>query len=867
MREIGDSIQDRFRIRFAIRLALRESSYGFRRIGVFMGSIALGVAALVSVHSFRADIARSVQDEADVLMGGNARFSHDRPMPPPIAAVIDSLRETGAGLARVTTTMSMVSAPRSMEVRLLQVRALDKGYPFYGDVTTSPVNRWGAHLDPDRALVDPAILTQFGIQVGDTLVLGLSRLEIAGTVNGLPTDLAYQTAIGPRVHISQATLERSGLLANDGLARFEILLQLPDIEDRRGIRERYQDVLQVESVNYSLAEEQAERLSNGVRYLARFLGLVGLGALLLGGVGVASAINVYIREKRQAIAVLRCLGAGQATAFVAYLIQAAMLGLLGAMAGVAIGVLVQQQLPTLLGNIMPVVVTTRFSPTSALAGLGIGLWVSLIFALIPLLNIREIPPLAALRHDFEERNQRWDRAKLLAYGLLGLSIVGLCVIEAPNAEIGLGFALALALAGGLIVLVGSGLRLVARRYVPASSSYPVRQGVSNLFRPQNQTVSVMLALGLGAFLIGLITDVGGNIQGDLTRSFSTGRANMLLFDVQPDQVDGVSGLLPEATRQYLEATPLVSSRIVSINGRSVEDLLDEPTSDESPRRFALGREYRNTYRERLGVAEEVLAGEWWDDAQVPGDSGLQRTDGLAHVSLEEGIADALRVTLGDTITWDVSGIRIPSIVLSLRRVDWNQLEPNFYAIFEPGVLEQAPQTVVILAQVHNDAQRARVQRELIERYPNVSALDFSRVQEVIENVLVRVRQAVGFLGIFTVLAGAIVLIGSLATSRVQRMREGALLKTLGAKRAQVLTVLFAEYFALGLVATGSGLILALGTGTILVPWIFEITYSPQIGALSLIWLGVVGITVGVGFLGSIDLIQRPPLPVLRQTPE
>ena len=174
---------------------------------------------------------------------------------------------------------------------------------------------------------------------------------------------------------------------------------------------------------------------------------------------------------------------------------------------------------------------------------------------------------------------------------------------------------------------------------------------------------------------------------------------------------------------------------------------------------------------------------------------------------------------------------------------------------------------MILAQVHNDAQRAAVQRELIERYPNVSALDFSRVQEVIENVLVRVRQAVGFLGIFTVLAGAIVLMGSLVTSRVQRMREGALLKTLGAKRAQVLTVLFAEYFVLGLVATGSGLILALGTGTILVPWIFEITYSPQIGALSLIWLGVVGITVGVGFLGSIDLIQRPPLPVLRQAPE
>ena len=280
------------------------------------------------------------------------------------------------------------------------------------------------------------------------------------------------------------------------------------------------------------------------------------------------------------------------------------------------------------------------------------------------------------------------------YVILGVSVVGLCIIEAPDAEIGLGFAGALAVAGGLIVVVGWRLSLAAKKYFPASSAYPIRQGVSNLFRPQNQTLSVTLALGLGAFLIGVITDVGGNIRHDLTLSFGTGRANVLLFDVQRDQVDGVRGLLPEDTRQSVDATPLVSSRIVSINGRSAEDLRDEPNSDESPRRFALRREYRNTYRERLGSAEELVAGQWWDNAPTSEQNGLVSPGVLARVSLEEGIADALRVTLGDTITWDVSGIDIPSIVVSLRRVDWNQLEPNFYAIFEPGILEQAPQTIV-----------------------------------------------------------------------------------------------------------------------------------------------------------------------------
>jgi putative ABC transport system permease protein len=853
------------RPRFALRLALRESRYGFRRIGVYMGSITLGVAALVSIHSFRDDFARSVQEEADVLMGANARLSDDEPFTPEIAAIVDSLENAGVAAARVTTASSMVLAPGSGSVRLLQVRALGPGYPFYGGVVTHPGGRWGAHLEAGQVLVDPAVLTQLEVAVGDTIVVGRERLRIAATVDDLPTDIAYQAAIGPRVHISQETLARSGLIGFGSLARYEIYLRLPDLAERRAVRERHGEAFRTDGVRYRLAEEQAQSLANGVRFLGRFLALVGLAALLLGGVGVASAIHVYIREKRTSIAVLRCIGAGQSTAFLAYLIQAAGLGLLGAGAGAVLGVALQAVMPVVLAGVLPVEVSTRLSIPSIVAGLGIGVWIALVFAVIPLLQVRDVPPLAAIRQDFEAPRRPLDPVRLIAYGVLALSILGLCTWEAPEPGLGMAFAAALAVAGGAIAGVGWGLGRATRRFFPARASYPIRQGVSNLFRPQNQTISVTLALGFGTFIIGTIVQVEGSLRDDLALSLGSGQPNLLFFDIQSDQLEGVVALLPDGVDA--EVSPLVISRIAAINGRTPDDLRANTDRDQRPDAWALRREYRNTYRSHLGRAETLVRGRWWDD--TPGSENGTRVDhgSLARLSLEVDIAESLRVGLGDTIAWDVSGVEVQSVVTSLRTVEWDRLEPNFFAILEPGVLEAAPQNILMVARISDDEERARVQRDLVGAYPNVSALDFSRVQEAIDSVLGRVRQAVAFLGGFSALAGIIVLVGALATSRMQRLREGALLRTLGARRRQVLGVLFAEYLALGTIATASGLVLALVAAAIIMPQVFEIAYTMRVGSAVLIWLVVVALTVVTGLLGSRDLLAKPPLAVLREAPE
>lgn len=852
---------------FALRLALRESRHGVKRVGVYMASITLGVAALVSIHSFREDVARSVQQEADVLMGANARFAANRVLPDSVVRVLDSLAAAGVPRARVTTALSMVLAPNSGEVRLLQVQANDGGYPYYGEVRTRPAGLWGRHVTERAVLADPAVLTQLGVEPGDSLVVGRVRLPLLGTVEDLPTDLGFQTAAGPRVFVSQETLDAAGLLGVGSLARYQVFIRLPDRAEREALGERYDTVFQATQVRYTLAEEQAEDLSNGIRFLGEFLALVGLGALLLGGIGVASAIHVYIREKRPGVAVLRCIGSDQWTVFTAYLIQAAALGLLGSAAGVVLGAGVQRVLPSLLAGVLPVEVTTRFSPASAAVGLGIGVWVATIFALIPLLQIRDVPPLQALRQDFEAPRRRRDPMRVGAYVALLASVVLLCVAEAPEPMMGLGFAGALGVSVGLLFAAAWALAHMTRRFFPSRASYPVRQGVSNLFRPQNQTVSVTLALGFGVFIVGTVLQVERNLLDDLTLSFEEGRPNVLLFDIQRDQLDGVRALLPPEARESAQGTPIIPSRITGINGRTRDELRADSASDDRPEGWALRREYRNTYRQDLGSAETLLEGRWWDGTPGSDDATAVEAGTLARVSMEVELAEDLKVGLGDTITWDVAGVEVGSVVTSLRAVQWDRLEPNFFAIFEPGALEDAPQSIVMVARIPDEAARAAFQRALVGAFPNVSALDFSRVQEAIDGILLRVRQAVAFLGGFSALAGLVVLVGALATSRSQRVREGALLKTLGARRAQILVVLFTEYLALGTLATAAGLALAAGASAVLMPTVFQVTYGVHWRSFLAIWLAVSGLTVVVGLLGSRGLLRRPPLPVLREAAE
>jgi putative ABC transport system permease protein len=828
-----------------------------------MLSIVLGVGALVAVHSFRVDVTRSIQQESRRLLGADLRFTSSRPFPDSVMALVDSLSKMPGGEeSRVTTLLSMAFAPANGATRLVQVRAVEGAFPLYGQVRSDPADAWSELGRPGRAVVDPAVLIQLEVGTGDTLSVGLARVEIVGTVADVPTDLAFQTAIGPRVFVSASDLQRSGLLSTGSLVRHQLFLRVPGEVDVETFLDERRGLLRAQRVGAVTAQDYAEDLASGLEVLGRFLALVGLGALLLGGVGVASAVHVFVKEKLTAVAVLRCLGAGQAGVFSAYLLQAGGLGLIGSILGVLLGIGVQRMLPVVLADYLPVPVAPFPNLAAILAGLGTGLWVALAFSLDPLMTVRDVTPLHALRREFEPERSRLDPVRLGVWTVLVLSILFLSVWQAPRPMVGLAFAGALAVTLAVLGLVATLLIRASRRFLPGAASYAVRQGFANLFRPRNQTVAVVLALGFGVFVVATVFLVEGSLLQGL--SFETGeqRSNLLLFDIQEDQTTGVRDQLIQGGAEGVELTPIVPARIASLKGRRVEELLADSVA-RGPERWAVRRQYRNTFRGHLADTEEIVRGSWWDEGPSPV-SGGERP---ARISVESELAEDLDVEVGDRIGWDVQGVEIETVVASIRRVDWNRFAPNFFVVFEEGALEEAPRSYVALAHAGTEEQRARVQRDLVRAFPNVSVLDLTLVQETVDVILSRVSRAVRAMAAFSLVAGVLVLIGSLATSRFQRMRESALLRTLGAERTLIVRILLTEYVALGALAATGGLLLAGISSWLLVRFLFDFDFALRAPGLLAIWAGAGVLTLAAGVLNSRGVLGRPPLVVLRDATE
>ena len=850
-------------IPFSLSLAWREGRAGMRRIGAYAASVALGVAALVAVHSFSADVIRSIREESQLLLGGDLRLTSNAPISDSVGSIADSVVTEGGRLSRVTGLVSMVYAPGNGATRLTQVRGVEGGFPLYGRVETTPPGIWSRLGEPGIAIVDEAIPIQLGVGAGDTLQVGASSFVILGTVRGLPTDIGFQSAIGPRVFVARSELAASGLLEFGSVARHHIYLRMPAGEDPEDVEDRHWRFFRNQAVTSVTAQDQARRLTRGTRVLAWFLRVVGLTALLLGGIGAASAIHVYVKEKTTAVAVLRCIGARERSVFNAYLLQAVALGLVGSVAGVAGGIGLQRLLPLLITDVLPVTVEARVDRAAVVAGLATGMAAAALFALLPLLRIRGIAPLQALRADFEpEATARSRLDRVFAFGALVGGMLLLSLWQAPEPEHGLAFAGGLSAA--LLLLYGTAVALtrLTRRYFPARASYAVRQGVANLFRPQNQTAAVMLALGLGAFLITTVLAVQASLGRALSVDGGQDQPNLLFFDVQPDQRDGVTELVAEAGGGPVDLTPVVPARISSLNGRPAAEILRD-RRDGGPARWAVRRLYRNTSRAELSDSEELVAGRWWG-ADGDRDNGGDPPDG---VSLDADLADDLRVGIGDRITWDVQGVPVTTTVQNLRRVDWERFDINFLVVAEPGVFDQAPRSYLGLARIVDPQARARMQRNLVLSLPNVSVLDLALIQEALDTILGRVGGAIRFLALFIALAGVVVLVGSLSTSRYQRMRESALLKTLGARRSLVRQVLLAEYTSLGVLAGLTGALLGVCSAWALVEFFFEMDFHLPVGRVAGVWLVVVALTVVTGFANSRGVLRRTPLETLRAVVE
>ncbi len=833
-------------------MAWRDSRTYRRRLLLYMSSIILGTAALVSIRTLGDSMRTAIDLESKALLGADLDINTRR-------AFSDSanvfLRNLGGEQSRQVSFASMVAFPRSESSRLVSVRALEGGFPYYGELETVPSGAAQAFRTQGTAIVDDNLLIQHGAEVGDSIRIGLRTFEVSGRLISIPGETAAMSAIGPRVYIPMAELESTALIQPGSRVTYRALFRFDDDVDVQELVDTFgTDTAARFNWDWDTVEDRQAGLERSLGNLYRFLNLSGFIALILGSVGVASAIHTYVRRKRGTIAILRCLGAEGRHTFSIYIIQAVSIGVIGSAIGAAAGYLVLGILPALVQDFVPFDLEVRFTYIPVLQGMGLGLLMALLFALLPLMAIKDISPLLTLRSSVEtsSRGNR-DPWRLALIALLVTGIVLFAVSQTRVWHQGVGFAGGLIGAFLLLSLVARSLISLARRMLPATWPYVWRQGLANLFRPDNQTVTMVVALGLGAFLITTLYLLQFSLVGHITQVGGDRQSNLVLFDIQPDQRGEILESLHRYELPVMQQTAVVSMRLAGLKGRTIAEVIQDSTV--RTQRWALRREYRSTYRSHLEDAETLLEGSLQSRVTDGKDS--------VYVSVEQGIANRLGVGIGDEIVFDVHGVPVKTTVGSVRAVDWQRVQPNFFMVFPDGVLEEAPQFHVVVTRIDDPQTSARFQQETVSRFPNVSMIDLSLILGTLNTILGKVSLIVRFMALFSVFTGVIVLVGVVTNSRYQRMQESVLLKTLGGSRKQILKIMTIEYLLLGAIGAITGVVLAFAATWILTVFVFNISYVPVFIPVAAVIGGICLITILVGMLASAGIYRQSPLEILR----
>lgn len=837
----------------------RESRGARGRLTFFVLCLAIGVAAVVAVAGLSSSLREGIRNEARQLLAADLAVDGRRPLPPDLPPVLAGARRTD-----VVEMVTVVSAPprdgRPGPSQLVELKAVDGVFPFYGKLGLSPDRPLAELLRPDTAVAASELLARLRVRPGETIRVGGEDFRVAGVVNSEPDRISVSMTLGPRLFLSREGLERAGLLTRGSRVSHRALFQLSADRDVQAVaktlRETLPDAAYYDVETYKDAQPG---LRQGITRLERFLGLVALLSLFIGGIGVAESVRAWLAGRLDAIAVLKCLGLTPKELFPLYLAQTALLGLAGSILGIVLGVGLQALLPVLFPDLIPRVLIRLFQPWALLRGLLLGLGVAVLFSLPSLAAVLRVPPLRVFRRDAEPLPLHRTAAAVTVLAL-ALGIFAMATVQSRSLRDGALFTGGIALATAILSGAAWGLTRMTRKVPRDFARLWLRHGLAALARPGAATLGAIVALGLGVLVVAGMSLVERRIEREFARELPRNAPSAFLIDIQPDQWAGVERLLQGARAARIESVPVVMARIRAIDGVGVEDrtggqaearpATKEERDEDRGRRWALTREQRLTYLEKLPDDNEVVAGALWSDPA------------RAEVSVEEEFARDLGVKLGSVLTFDVQGVPLDLVVTSLRSVDWQTFGINFFLVVEPGVLEQAPQMRLAVAQLVRGSEQ-HTQDLLAASYPNVTLIRIREILDKVREVLSRISLAVRFLGGFTVLAGAAILAGAISASSARRGREVALLKTLGMTRWGVLATFAVEYALIGLVAGLIGTMAAAALSRQILVRGFEMTWQLEPVALAVFLAGSVVLAVAAGLAASARALRERPVEALR----
>ncbi len=829
-------------------MAWRDAKASKVRLILFMASIILGIAAVVSIQLFSTNLKDNIQRQSKTLMGADFIIDAKQVPTERAQAIIDSLQPD----AREVNFVSMVAFPKNGGTKLVKVRGLEGDFPMYGDIETQPAAVATTYQESGGALVDATLMLQFNVKPGDSIKVGELTIPIAGALQSIPGSSAVSSSVAPPVIIPYRFVEATDLLQFGSRKEYQYFYKVADTVNLTKLQDKLEPQLDLEDADLDTHTSTTERLGRRYDNVGKFLNLAAFIALLLGCIGIASSVHIYIKEKLSAIAILKCMGASRLQSFLIFLIQIAGIGIIGGLIGSFIGIGVQELFPFLLKEFLPFDLTITITAQPIIIGVLLGLCMSVLFALLPLLRTWYVSPLDVLRVD-ENSSQEPRNIRFLVFGtiLVFLFLFSFWLIK--DALYALAFVGGTVITFAILAGVASFFIRMVKRFFPKRWSFTARQSLLNLFRPNNQTVVLVVAIGLGTFLISTLYFTKDILLAKTEIGQTAENANIIILDIQTEQRDSVTKNITNKDLPVLNNIPLVTMRMHSINGTLVNKIRQDTT--RQVRGWILNHEFRTTYRDALTPSEELLGGTW-----IP-----QKKEGdPVFISISENLAEDAKLDVGDPVVFNVQGMLMETIVGSIRQVDWAQMQLNFSVVFPKGVLEQAPQFHVFTTHVPDEEGSAKLQRDLVAKFPNVTIIDLRQVYTVVEDILEQVSWVINFMAFFSILTGIIVLIGSVRTSKYQRIKESVLLRTLGAKNKQILKISALEYVFLGLLGSLVGIILALVSSLCLALFIFEEPFVPSLIPFVVFLPGITLLVLAIGLSNIQTVLRSSPLEVLRK---
>jgi len=838
-------------VNFILNLTRREIRSSWQRLLFFFLCIALGVGSVVALRSLIQNLTKVVGNDARALMTADLEVTSTNDFSPSdIATVEQVIARSSVVEARDETISAAITArPVSNDnLKFVELKGIEAQFPLVGTFTLSSGEPFDLGLlENNGAVVAMVLLDDLAIKIGDKIKIGEGEFQVRGTFDEEPGGTTG-FRVGARVFIDKKAFEAAGIARNTSRVRRRILYRTSS--DPTPLVKDLREALKGTTVQVNSYREQQENLSDSFARMENYLSLTGLLILVLGGVGVWNVARAFVEEKRKTVAVLKCLGSGGTRIITVYLLQILVLGLVGSLFGVVLAQCGLWLARVRFVEALPANMSYAINFPTAMQGVILGLLISLLFSALPLLQIRSIKPKMLLRDENNVNISRLDWTKWLIGAFSLATLLGLAVWQAGSLTVGSFFLGGLSATGVVLYIAAAVLTWLLKK-AKRIRIFSVRQAINSMYRPGNQTRIILLAVGLGAFVVLTVQAIQANLLREMDFSRNGRLPSMIFVDIQKSQVGEVANIINEKIGEKCETVPTVRARIAFVNGQPIDYQQREVRQQQGQ----IGREFALTYRDKLDENETVISGEWWPPNK--------QTD-VPEVSVEEKMAETLKVTPGDSMTFDISGRQITALVASVRKIDVRNARTAFVFVFRPDTLESAPQTYAATVLKHVPAtERQRLQRNVLDAFPNVQIFDVADIVAAVQRIVNNFVLAISFVGGFVLLSGILILIGSVALTRSQRIYENAVLKTLGANRRTLATILFSEYALLGLLAGIIATTFAVTLSFVVSRFLMEIEWQfDAVLVVSGVLITTLLVTV-IGVTASFGVLFKKPLATLR----